>query len=89
MSTELPRVIGRPSGLPLYALIDAAGTLGGVITFDGQPSCYPGEGPHADGRRYLPVFGEEPKADLDLHYFKDEYEVEGDRVIRTRTVRDR
>ena len=88
-TTELPRVIGRPSNLPLFAKIGPDGAMQGVITFDGQPSCYPGEGPHADGSRYLQVYGDEPFADLDMHYFHDEYEIEAERVIRKRTVCNR
>ena len=89
MLTELPRVMTRPGNLPLYAWIGPDNLMKGIIGFDGNPSVYPGEGPHADGSRYLPVFGEEATADLDRQFFHDEYEVKADRVIRTRTVCNR
>jgi hypothetical protein len=88
VSSELPRAIGKPSYLPLFAKIGASGAMEGIITFDGNPSVYPGEGPHADGSRYLPVFGREPEpsADLDHYFFDDKFEVHRDCVIRTRTL---
>jgi hypothetical protein len=88
MQTGLPRVIGKPSELPVFAKIGADGTMQGVITFDGNPSVYPGEGPHADGSRYLPVFGREPEPPVDFHFyfFDDTFVVHGDHVIRTRTL---
>jgi hypothetical protein len=86
METQLPRVLGRPGALPVYAWVGADGAMRGVISFDGNPNVYPGHGPHADGSRYLEVFGREIEADVDLSYFNDSYEIEGDRVIRTRTV---
>jgi hypothetical protein len=85
-ASDLPRVLNQPSGLPLYALIGADGAMRGAITFDGQSNRYPGKGPQADGSYYLPVFGDEAEADTDLYYFDDQYRIDGDRVIRTRTV---
>jgi hypothetical protein len=60
----------------------------GVQCFE-DPSRYRGDGQQSDGSRCLPVFGDEPQADLDRQYFKDEYEIDGDRVIRRRTVQER
>jgi hypothetical protein len=90
MTNELPRVLSRPSGLPLYAWIAPDGVVIGLQSFE-NPSCYPGDKPQADGRRCLPMFGEEPPGpfDEDRQYFADDYTVDGDRVIRMRTVRDR
>jgi hypothetical protein len=86
--TELPRALSRPGGLPLYALVGADNVVRGLQTFE-DPAQYPGTTTQADGKRYLPVFGGEPPADLDLQYFRDEFQVEDDRVIRIRTVCDR
>ncbi len=81
---EIPRALSRPSALPLWALIGADGKMIGVQTFeDGRLSVW------NDGRHYLPVFGDEPAADLDRQYFLDSYTIEGDRVVRTRVVHDR
>lgn len=86
--TEVPRALSRPSGLPLYALVGADGAMRGLQTFEDPRQC-PGDGQQADGSRYLPVFGDEPPADLTRQYFDDAFRIEGDRIIRTRTVRDR
>jgi hypothetical protein len=89
--SELPRAISRPGGLPLYAWVGPDNVIKGQITFE-DPSRYPGDGQQADGSRYLPIFGDEPPADFfdrDRHYFRDEFHVEDDRVIRNRTVCDR
>ncbi len=90
MTTELPRVLSLPSGLPLYAWITPDNVIDGLQSFE-DPSRYPGREPRADGRRCLPIFGEEPPGPFDKNrqYFHDEYRVEGDRVIRTRTICDR
>ena len=85
---KLPRAIGRPSGLPLFAWVTPDNTVRGVQSFE-DPSWYPGDKPQADGSRCLPVYGDEPPADLDRQFFSDEFEIEGDRVIRTRTVCER
>lgn len=83
MTTELPRALSRPGALPLWALIGADGTMIGQQTFeDGRLPVW------NDGRHYLPVFGDEPEADLDRQYFLDSFEIESDRVVRTRVVRD-
>jgi hypothetical protein len=74
--------------LPLYAIIGADNVVRGLQTFE-DPGQYPGDDRQANGSRYLPVFGDEPPADLDQQYFEDEFKIEGDRVIRTRTVRER
>jgi hypothetical protein len=86
--SELPRALSRPSGLPLFAWIGADNAVRGVQCFE-DPIRYPGGEQQADGSRCLPVFGEEPPADLQRQYFVDEFEIEGDRVIRMRTVHER
>jgi hypothetical protein len=79
-----PRALSRPGALPLWALISADGKMIGVQTFaDGQLPAW------SDGRHYLPVFGHEPEADLAREYFMDSFEIQSDRVVRTRTVHDR
>jgi hypothetical protein len=84
MTTELPRALSRPGALPLWALIGADGKMIGVQTFeDGRLPVW------TDGRHYLPVFGDAPPADLNRQYFMDGFDVQADRVIRTRTVHDR
>jgi hypothetical protein len=90
MTIELPRAVSRPSGLPLYAWVTRDGAVTGVQVFE-DPARYPGHEPQAGGRRCLPIFGEEPPGpfDEDRQFFEDQYRVEGDRVIRTRTIRDR
>lgn len=85
--SELPRALGRPNGLPLYAWVTQEGSVRAVQTFE-DPSRNPGVEAQADGSRCLPVFGDEPPIDLNRQYFEDAYAIEGDRVIRTRTVRD-
>jgi hypothetical protein len=88
MTTELPRALSRPSGLPLFAWIGADNAVRGVQCFE-DPSQHPGDKPQADGSRCLAVFGDEPPADLQRQYFVDEFEIDGDRVIRKRTVQER
>jgi hypothetical protein len=89
MTTKLPpRALSRPGSLPIYALVGADNVVRGIQTFE-NPDHYPGDGQQADGSRYLPVFGDEPPADLDRQYYDDEFEIEGDRVVRTRTVHER
>lgn len=79
-----PRALSRPGNLPLWALIAADGKIIGVQTFDeGRLPVW------SDGRHYLPIFGDEPEVDLDRQYFMDSFEIQGDRVVRTRTVHDR
>jgi hypothetical protein len=88
MSMELPRALSRPSNLPLFAIVGPDNGVRGLQSFE-DPSRYPGDKPQADGSRCLPVFGDEPPADLARQYFKDDYQIEGDRVIRMRSVCDR
>jgi hypothetical protein len=90
MTTELPRALSRPGNLPLFALVGADNAVHGIQTFE-DPAQYPGTAIQADGNRLLPVFGAEPPADFDRdrQYFRDEFDVEDDRVVRTRTVCDR
>ncbi len=85
---ELPRALSRPSGLPLFAWIGADNAVRGLQSFE-DPRGYPGNEPQADGSRCLPIFGDEPPADLDRQYFLDEYKIDGVRVLRTRTVQER
>jgi hypothetical protein len=88
--TDLPRALSRPSGLPLYAWVEADGTVKHVQSFE-DPGNYPGDEPQPDGRRCLPVYGSEPPGPFDeaTQYFDDEYAPDVDRVIRTRIIRDR
>jgi hypothetical protein len=88
MTAELPRALSRPSGLPLYAWVTPDNTVRGLQTFE-DPGQHPGNEPQADGSRCLPVFGEESPADLDRQYFSDEFKIDGDFVLRTRTVQER
>jgi hypothetical protein len=88
MTIELPRALSRPSGLGLYAWVGPDNVVRGQITFE-DPKHYPGDGQQADGSRYLPIFGDEPPFNESHQYFHDEYAVDGDRVVRTRTGRER
>lgn len=85
--SELSHVFSRPGILELYAWVGPDNAVRGLQSFE-HPNRYPGDQPQADGSRCLPVYGDEPPADLDRHYFHDEFKVDGDQVVRTRTVRE-
>jgi hypothetical protein len=85
--TELRRVFNQPAYPPVYAWVGAAGDVRSLATFP-DPRDYPGDQLLPDGTRCLPVYGNEPPIDLERQYFMDDYKVDGDRVVRTRTVHD-